>query len=194
MIARGSLVRCSVFIATSLDGYIARTDGSIDWLEEAKDQVSPEEDFGFQAFFKTVDVLVMGRGTFETVLEFPEWYYGDKPVVVLSDQLQSLPAKTPATVQLLRGEPNHVLQQLETTGVEHLYIDGGKTIQRFLTADLIDEMTITTIPILLGSGIPLFGENRQELRWELTGSNSYACGYVQSRYRRSRDKANLTES
>jgi dihydrofolate reductase len=173
----------SVFIATSLDGYIAREDGSIDWLIAANASVPPGEDCGYAAFMSGVDALVMGRNTFELVRTFDAWPYGEKPVVVLSGSLTALPEDVPPSVMLASGKPEEVVERLASRGLFNLYIDGGITIQRFLAAGLIDELTITTIPILLGKGRPLFGPLEQDIRLELASSRAYDFGFVQNRYR-----------
>jgi dihydrofolate reductase len=147
---------CSVFIATSLDGFIARPDGSIDWLEHAN-AVVPPPDCGYGAYMRTVDGLVMGRHSFEFVMSFAEWPYGTTPVHVLSSRMTALPPAAPATVSLSREEPAQLVDRLSQRGARHLYIDGGVTIQRFLRAGLIDQLIVTQIPVLLGQGRPLFG-------------------------------------
>lgn len=174
--------RRSVFIATSLDGFISRTDGRIDWLNEANALLPPGEDCGFAEFFSTVDALVMGRNTFEQVLSFPEWPYGSTPVIVLSHSLRSLPAPVPATVSLSAEPPATLVKRLSAEGLGHLYIDGGRTIQSFLVANLVDEMTITVIPVLLGSGKPLFGSLQRDVNLQLLTSRAYDFGFVQSKY------------
>mgnify|MGYP001547731545 CR=1 FL=1 len=175
--------RTSVFIATSLDGFIARPDGAIDWLDEANETITPGEDCGFAEFFATVDTLVMGRGTFESVLHLPQWFYGDKPLVVLSQSLTSLPEEAPASVSLSSEGIEPLLERLASLGRKHLYIDGGKTIQSFLRAGLIDELTITRIPVLLGRGLPLFGDIESDVRLRLISSKSWDFGFVQDHYR-----------
>jgi dihydrofolate reductase len=175
--------RCSVFVATSLDGFISREDGRIDWLEAANATVPAGEDCGYAAFFATVDALVMGRGTFETALAFPEWPYGAKPVFVVSRTLTQLPESTPATVSLSDEPPTELVARLHAEGFRHLYVDGGRTIQAFLSAGLIDELTITVIPVLLGAGRPLFGPLWADVALELVASRSYPFGFVQNRYR-----------
>ena len=174
--------RCSVFIATSLDGFIARSDGSIDWLNDANALVPAGEDCGFAEFCSSVDALVMGHNTFKQVLSFPEWPYGSKPVVVLSHSLRSLPAQAPATVSLSAESPTALVARLSAEGLRHLYIDGGLTIQSFLAANLIDEITITVIPVLLGSGKPLFGSLQRDVNLQLLGGRAYGFGFVQSTY------------
>lgn len=175
-------LRCSVFIATSLDGFIARTDGRIDWLEAANLRVPAGEDCGYQAFMATVDGLVMGRNTFDTVAAFGDWPYGELPVTVLSRR--PLPDDAPASVSCSDEPPQQLLARLAAAGHRHLYIDGGVTIQRFLAAGLIDRLTVTTIPVLLGSGRPLFGPLPDDLAWRLAGSRHYPFGFVQNCYER----------
>ena len=161
------MTKCSVYIATSLDGFISRTDGSIDWLNNANTFVPDGEDLGYADFMSSVDALVMGRNTFEQVLTFRAWPYGDKPVIVLSRQMKSLSGNLPDTVSLSGEEPEKLVERLSSKGWNHLYIDGGLTIQSFLKAGLIDEITITVIPILLGKGKPLFGPLLADIELEL---------------------------
>ncbi len=155
--------KCSVFIATSLDGFIARIDGAIDWLNQADALVPQGEDCGYKQFFSTVDALVMGRNTLHQALSFAEWPYGHAPVVVLSSRLKSLPANVPATVSLSSEAPTALVERLTEQGLRQLYIDGGLTIQSFLAAGLIDDLTITTIPVLIGEGKRLFGQLPSDL-------------------------------
>ncbi len=180
-------VKCSVFIAASLDGYIARADGRIDWLDAANARVPKGEDCGYAAFMSTVDALVMGRRTFELARSFPEWPYGRTRVVVLSSRMRSLPAGAPGTVQLVDESPAALVARLAAQGMKHLYVDGGVTIQRFLADGLIDEITITTIPVLIGSGRPLFGALKRDVRLEHLSTRAFEFGFVQSRYRVVRD-------
>jgi dihydrofolate reductase len=173
----------AVFIATSLDGFIARPDGRIDWLEAANATVPPGEDCGYAAFMASVDCLVMGRNTFEQVLQFAEWPYGDRRVIVLSSRPVSLPAPLRPTVSVSAETPAQLCRRLGAEGLRNIYVDGGKTIQGFLAAGLIDRMTITTLPILLGSGRPLFGALPADLKLTLLTSRSFPFGFVQSTYR-----------
>ncbi len=176
-------MKCSVFIATSLDGYIARADGRIDWLEEAHRSAAAGEDFGYQEFFDGVDVLILGRKTFETVRGFPEWPYGEKRVVVLSQTLHQLPADCPPSVRLTEQSPAEIVKSLERESFQHAYVDGGSTIQSFLAAGLVSDLTITTIPILLGSGLPLFGRLTEDLPLLHEKTRVFPNGFVQSKYR-----------
>ena len=173
-----------VFIATSLDGYIADKDGGIDWLHSIP---NPDNiDMGYAAFMSNIDALVMGRTTFETVCGFDiDWPY-QKPVFVLSNTLSVIPKKYKGKVELVKGNLNEVLQQIHAKGYFHLYIDGGKTIQSFLKEDLIDEMIITLIPYLLGGGIPLFGNLPNRLDFECVDSTIYLGKVVQNRFLRIR--------
>jgi dihydrofolate reductase len=168
---------CSVFIATSLDGYIARSDGAIDWLP-----ADGGEPHGYNEFFASIDGLVIGRKTYELVLSFDTWPYGTKPVVVLSSTLTSLSVPAGAVCDLLSGLPRDVVATLAARGMRHLYIDGGVTVQRFIAAGLIQRVIITRIPILLGSGIPLFGAVPHDIRLEHVATRSYKSGLVQSEY------------
>ncbi len=174
-------MRVSVFIAASLDGFIAREDGSIDWL--SPEEVHPSDgDYGYQAFFASVDAIVMGRNTFDLVLTFGDWPYGETPVFVLSSGEVEIPAKLNATVTCISASPGEVLRQLSTKGYEHLYVDGGRTIQGFLREGLISDLIITRIPILLGSGIPLFGPVLPEQNFNHIETKAFSSGFVQSRY------------
>jgi len=143
------------YIAQSLDGYIAGPNGEIDWLHDVENPES--SDFGFTKFFEQIDALVMGRKTFEKVATFDEWPY-NKPVYVISSTVTSLPSKYYGKVILLNLKPSEIVEKLESDGLTNLYIDGGSLIQSFLSEDLIDKLIITTIPILLGDGIALFGK------------------------------------
>ena len=173
----------SVFIATSLDGFIARENDDLDWLDAANATVTPGEDCGYGAFMASVDTLVMGRHTYEKVLSFGDWPYGDKPVIVLSRQPLDIPSAIAANVTHSDESPRALCARLTQAGTGRLYIDGGVTIQRFLAAGLIDEMTITVIPVLLGSGKPLFGALTSDIPLTHINTKTYDCGFVQSTYR-----------
>ncbi|OIO61613.1 MAG: deaminase [Candidatus Marinimicrobia bacterium CG1_02_48_14] len=176
----------SVYIATSLDGYIARENGELDWLPGANGKpvegLDPTDDLGFDAFFASVDVLVMGRHTFETALSIEAWPYPKMPVIILSSKLSQLPSGIPETIELRHSTPAELVEEMNLAGYQHAYIDGGKTIQRFLNAGLINDITITTIPVLLGNGIPLFGELNADIQLKLVESKTFANGMMQSRY------------
>lgn len=174
-------VQVSVYIATSLDGFIARKDGSLDWL--GNPDAASGEDYGYRAFFDSIDVLVMGRHTFETVLGFGTWPYADKRVIVLSSRPVDFPPGMPDNVSCSSEPPAALAQRLEDEGARHLYVDGGITIQRFMAAGLIDDMTITRIPVLLGEGIPLFGPTGGDVPLKHVATRAFENGYVQSTYR-----------
>ncbi|MGY6649729.1 dihydrofolate reductase family protein [Wenyingzhuangia sp. IMCC45574] len=173
----------SVFIATSIDGYIADSDGGLDWLQMVP---NPEHnDAGYSAFMETVDALVMGRNTYETVLGFGiDWPY-NKPVFVLSSTLKEVTSELKEKVFIVNGELQEVLQTIHKQGFENLYIDGGKTIQSFLQEDLIDELILTTIPVLLGGGTNLFGALQKPLAFTLAKTEVYIEEMVQRHYVRS---------
>lgn len=142
-----------IYVAQSLDGYIAGKDGELDWLMSIP---NPEgSDYGFTAFLKKVDAIVMGRNTFELVLSFGEWPY-PVPVFVLSKTLRQVPETYRDKAEVINGRPAEIVNVLQKKGYNSLYIDGGQTIQSFLEEDLIDEFIITTAAIILGEGIPLF--------------------------------------
>ena len=169
-------INASVFIATSLDGFIARQDGGLGWLP------ADCEPHGYDEFIATVDALVMGRKTFEIVLAFDAWPYGTKPVIVLSNTMLELKAPPGAVCELMGGDPHEIVARLAQRGMKHLYIDGGVTVQGFLAAGLIQRLIITRIPVLLGSGIPLFGPLSHDIRFEHVATRSYPSGLVQSEY------------
>ena len=177
-------MKVSVYVATSLDGFIARRDGSIDWLNEANALVPEGEDCGFKAFMGSVDALIMGRKTFEQVLSFGQWAYGNTPVVVLSHNAVEIPSHLTATVSCSSDSPQVLLERLSATGVQHVYVDGGATIHGFLAESLVDEITVTRIPLLIGDGILLFGSIAEDIKLTHVNTISYDFGFVQSTYRR----------
>ena len=170
--------RCSVFIATSLDGFIARPDGTFDFLSVVE---RPNEDYGFAEFFATIDALVIGRNTYETALSFPEWPYAGKRCVVLTHR----DAPSVHGEQFFAGEPEALLAQLAMAGAQRLYVDGGAVIREFLQNNLIDDITLSIVPVLLGQGVSLFGNEVPEQRLKLTSSKAYESGLVQLCYTRS---------
>lgn len=175
-------LKASVFIATSLDGFIARPDGAIDWLPTGAD--TKFEDYGYADLMKSVDALVMGRKTFETVRGFGgEWPYGAKPVVVLSSKKVEIPKELAKTVTYMSGNINAIREHLASRDIKHVYVDGGVTIQRFLNAGAIDRLIITRIPVLIGEGIPLFGRlEKGDIQLTHMGTKQYPSGLVQSEY------------
>ncbi|KTD41567.1 dihydrofolate reductase and methyltransferase [Legionella parisiensis] len=176
-------IKCSVFIATSIDGFISRNDGSIDWLMKANSLVPEGEDGGYKSFISSVDGLVMGRNSFEQVLSFDEWPYGELPVVVLSSDPMDIPKHLQKYVSSSSATPSALVQRLAKKGMKHLYVDGGITIQKFIIENLIDELTITLIPILLGSGRSLFGPQKHDIELELLETKNIGCSIVQLKYR-----------
>lgn len=168
----------SVFIATSLDGFIARADGGLDWLP-----MGGEEAHAFYEFLAGVDAVVMGRKTFETVLSFEgAWPYGAKPVVVLSGAPFEIPTIAGAAIERMSGDPRRISEALAGRGLHHLYVDGGDTVRRFLEAGLVERMTITTVPVLLGDGIPLFGALARDVKLRHAGTVAYPSGLVRTTY------------
>lgn len=173
-----------VFIATSLDGYIADSKGVIEWLETFPE--INQVDSGYSSFMAEVDALVMGRGTFEKVCSFDiDWPY-EKPVYVLSNKLMGIPEEYQGKAELVNGTLSEVLAQIHQKGHGRLYIDGGKTIQSFLKEDLIDEMVITVIPVLLGDGIPLFGSLPKPVIFECKKTRLFFDKVVQNHFTRSK--------
>jgi len=168
----------SVFIGTSVDGFIARQNGSFDFLP-----ASGGEPHGYDEFMAGIDALVIGRHTFETVLAFPEWPYGKKRVVVLSSRPLDFSSVRSGAVEQLAGPPADIVSHLATRGVHNLYIDGGITIQRFLRAGLIKRLIITRVPVLIGDGIPLFGSLPQDIRLQHVATQHYPSGLVKTEYR-----------
>jgi dihydrofolate reductase len=165
-----------VFVGTSLDGFIARTNGALDFLP-----AGGGEPHGYDEFMATVDALVIGRKTFETVLAFPTWPYGTKPVFVLSTHPWAR-APAGAVLERMAGDPAEIVAQLEGRGIRHIYVDGGITIQRFLQAGLIQRLIITRVPVLIGEGIPLFGSLQRNIVLKHVATRQYASGLVQSEY------------
>ena len=174
-------MQCSVYIATSLDGFIARPDGDIDWLTAAG-TLEEGEDYGYHAFMDTINALVMGRKTFEKVRSFESpWPYGDTRVIVMSRTDTSWP-DLPSTVERFAGTPHELIDTLANEGLQRLYIDGGRLIQSFLRAGLITDLTITRIPVLIGAGIPLFGDLDADIALTHVNTTPYPNGLVQSIY------------
>lgn len=173
-----------VFIAKSLDGYIAGKNGEIEWLHAIP---NPEGiDMGFNDLIEEIDAILMGRTTFETVCGFGVAWPYLKPVFVLSNSLKEVPEQWREKISLIKGSPQEILNTVYEQGYFKLYIDGGRTIQHFLKEDLIDELRITTIPILLGGGFSLFGDLDEPLALEHVESKVFLKQIVQDCYRRKR--------
>ena len=167
----------SVFIGASVDGFIARANGDLDFLPEGGG-----EPHGYDEFMAGVDALVIGRHTFEKVLTFEAWPYGEKRVVVLSSRPVDLSAAVGGVVEQMAGPPAEIVSRLAASGARHLYIDGGITIQRFLRAGLIQRLIITRVPVLIGDGVPLFGTLPRDVRLRHVMTRHYPSGLVQSEY------------
>ena len=162
---------CHVFIATSLDGFIARPDGALDWLPQPTGEAEAD-DHGYSAFMAGIDAVVMGRNTFEVVLGFGSWHF-TKPVVVLSSRALALPPELEGKVFAMSGEPAEIVAACAARGWQQLYIDGGVTIQRFLRAGLIERVIVTRVPVVLGMGLPLFGPVAQDILLEHVRAMAY---------------------
>jgi len=173
-----------VFIAKSLDGYIADKSGNIDWLYTVPG--SESSDLGYADFIKKIDAIIMGRSTFDKVLSFGiDWPYCI-PVFVVSNTMKQVPDGYTGKIEIVTGTPVEILEIVHKKGYQCLYIDGGKIVQSFLLNDLIDEMSITTIPVLLGGGIPLFTELSKQMKFEHLKTEVYLEELVQSNYKRRR--------
>ena len=167
----------SVFVGTSLDGFIARPNGDLDFLPPGGG-----EPHGYDEFIASVDAIVIGRKTFETVLALAPWPYGKKRVVVLSSRPVDLSAASGGVVEQMAGSPAQIVSQLAASGAHYLYVDGGITIQGFLRAGLIQRLIITRVPVLIGDGIPLFGSLPRDIRLRHVATRQYPSGLVSSEY------------
>ncbi|HEY2824564.1 MAG TPA: dihydrofolate reductase family protein [Gemmatimonadales bacterium] len=167
-------MKASVFVGVSLDGFMARVNGALDFLPE------DGEPHGYDEFMASVDALVMGRKTFETCLSFPGWPF-TKPVFVLSHRALP-PVPKGAMVDRVQGEPPEIVQQLAARGIGHIYVDGGDTVQQFLRAGLVERIIVTRVPVLIGTGIPLFGRLDRDIRLTHVATRQYKSGLVQSEY------------
>ncbi|WP_426427557.1 dihydrofolate reductase family protein [Pseudomonas palmensis] len=176
-------IKCSVFIAASIDGFIARPDGDIEWLHRPDYETAVLNGVTYEQFIAGVDALVMGRKTLDKVLSFPEWPYAGIPVIVLSNRPVDMSAHPQANVEVLAGDVTDIVEQLAARGLKHLYIDGGQTLQAFLQAGLIDELIITRIPVLLGQDIALFSHAGSERQLQHVATCASDNGFVQSHYR-----------
>jgi len=177
-----AMAECAVFVGVSLDGFIARPNGDLDWL--MGEGGGDGGDHGYNEFIADIDAIVMGRNTFEKVLAFDKWYYGLKRVVVLSHQPIDLSVAQArgGIVELMAGLPPEIVSKLAASGARHLYVDGGITIQEFLRAGLIHRLIISRLPVLIGQGIPLFGSLPRDIRLRHITTRTYPGGMVQSEY------------
>ena len=172
-------IRCSVYIAASVDGFIARSNGDLDWLP--KNAQGETEDYGYKKFMNSIDCLVMGHNTYEKVRTFGDWPY-QKPVIVLSSKKLDVPEDLQDKVRWKCGNPVDIVQELDREGMCELYIDGGTTIQQFIRSGLVSRMIISTVPILLGNGIPLFGSIPADITLCHVITKSFPNGIVQTEY------------
>ena len=176
-------MKASAFIATSLDGYIARRDGDLDWLfSAAPSGGAVAEDYGYAEFMATVDTIIMGRNTYEKVRTFGAWPYHGKQVIVLTTRPLEIPAELRHAVRAAAGSPAEVVAAVAATGARHAYVDGGQTIQRFLDAGLLERLIVNTVPVLIGDGIPLFGRATADIRLAHVRTRAFPTGLVQNEY------------
>jgi len=183
-------MKCSVFIATSVDGYIATISGNIDWLEnagKADADMGEFSDLGFNKYISSIDCMIMGRRCMEKISSFnlssEQWPYGDIPIFVLSNTLKEAPNNLKDKVEMYAGEIPVLISRLERKGLQHAYIDGGATITSFLNLGLINEMTITRAPVLLGNGISLFGKTSSPIKLENSKAEVYPNDFIQVKYK-----------
>lgn len=178
-----------VYIAASLDGYIADRNDGLEWLMALPNP--DNSDLGFGQFIEGIDAIVMGRRTFETVCGFGgEWPY-PRPTFVLSSTLESVPEPLADRVEVISGQPRTIVDSLAERGFKELYIDGGQVIQAFLREDLIDELTLSRIPVLLGGGVSLFGELPGHLEFEPMHTELLIDKVVKTHYRRGRQQVHI---
>lgn len=176
-----SVPTASVFIAMSLDGYIARPDGDVSWLPTSG---APEDgDYGYGDFMSDIDTVVYGRKTFEKILTMGFWPYENERIVVLSSGSPDIPEDRRMQVEVMNLQPGALLERLGREGSKGAYVDGGVTIQRFLRAGALDRLIVTIIPVLIGSGIPLFGDLSQDVPLDLESSRVFSNGMIQCHYR-----------
>lgn len=182
-------MKCSVFIATSVDGYIATKSGDVDWLEKAGKSdadMRGQADMGFASYIADVDCMIMGRKCMEKISSFnltaEQWPYGDRRILVLSNTLTEVPDNLEGKVELYSGDIPALISQLENEGYHHAYVDGGVTITSFINLKLINEITITRAPVLLGKGKPLFGKMEKQINLKNAQAKVYANDFIQIKY------------
>ncbi|MBU2891976.1 dihydrofolate reductase family protein [Colwellia sp. D2M02] len=182
-------MKCSVYIATSADGYIATPDGDVDWLHSAGNSaadMSNNPDMGFTKFITSIDCMIMGRKCMEAISGFnltaEQWPYGNIKIYVLSNTIKEPPANLQDKVEMYSGDITQLISQLEASGYKHAYIDGGVTITAFINLGLINEMTITKAPVILGKGIPLFGEINNSIKLTNAEVTGFANDFIQVKY------------
>jgi dihydrofolate reductase len=167
--------KISVYIAMSIDGYIARKDGSLDWLDRVG---GFDEDYGFQKLLNSIDAVILGRNTYDVAASVLDWPYKGKKIIVLSNSLQ----KVRDEAELFRGDLTQLVSQLHEDGIKHIWVDGGVTISQFLDLQLVDWMTLSVIPVILGEGMPLFSVIGKEIPCRLVSSEAYPSGLAQLNY------------
>jgi dihydrofolate reductase len=175
MMSQNHRPKISVFIATSLDGFIAGENGELDWLDS---MTIAGEDYGYAQFIANIEVLVMGRNTYEKVLGFGDWPYAGLRVIVLSNSL----TQVINGAELFADSPEQLMAKLRTENINHVYLDGGNTISQFVNANMVDEMIISLIPIILGSGKRLFNNIEQRHQLHLLKQQTFPSGLVQLHY------------
>ena len=182
-------MKCSVFIATSLDGFIAKEDGSVDWLHTAGNSnvdMGDQADMGMNAYMSSIDCMIMGRKCMDVIssmnLTPEQWPYGDTKIIVLSNTIKEAPPNMKGKVEIYSGDLELLIHKLENEGYKHAYIDGGTTIQAFINLKLINEMTITLTPILLGEGKPLFGKTCKDIKLEKARAIVFSNDFIQVKY------------
>ena len=170
-----------VFLGVSLDGFVARLDHRLDWLTK---HAATGEDHGYDAFMAGVDGIIMGSGSLRTVLTFGEWPYR-KPVIVMSGSLtpSDIPPALAERVRVTDLGPRELMQALRREGWSRAYVDGGRLVQSFISEGLIEDLALTIVPILIGTGIRPFGEIGRDIDLELTDTTAFPSGLVQVRYR-----------
>ena len=183
-------MKCSVYIATSVDGFIAKDDGSVDWLHTAGNpeaDMGNQTDMGMNDYFSSFDCMIMGRKCMDMIssmkLTPEQWPYGDTRIIVLSNTIKVAPENMLGKVEIYSGDIQALISNLESEGYEHAYIDGGATIQAFINLKLINEMTITRAPILLGEGIPLFGKTFKDIKLEEAKATAFPNDFIQVKYK-----------
>ncbi len=178
------MVKVSVYIGTSLDGFIAREDGDISWLDKANQNITLGEDFGFHAFLETVNLIVMGRKTFEQVAAFDTWPYKNNKLIVLTSKRFEIPERLKKTVAISNTlNPIDLIKELSGKSIDHIYVDGGVVIREFLSAGLVDEITVTIVPIIIGKGKSFSGLLPEDLHLQHLKTTVYEFGFVQSKYK-----------
>lgn len=183
-------MKCSVFIATSMDGFIAKKDGNVDWLNTAgngKAITGENADMGLNDYLSSVDCMIMGRKCMDMIssmnLTPEQWFYGDLKIIVLSNTLKEAPENLKDKVVMYSGDLETLISNLENEGYQHAYIDGGTTIQAFINLEMINELTITKAPVLLGEGIPLFGKTVKDIKLEAGEVVAFPNDFIQIKYK-----------